>query len=273
MLLAMFPWAFSFSNEMPLQEQNVAWKHVKLHCTSCIKPFSHCFSYPRGIQPRGNTTTGEYNHGRIQPRENTTPGRPQEFFTPRLPRRSFTLSPPAYMYFLGPYSPGLRTHVSRYDQTPGQPLWSRRFEQYRPTLLVFRSRVYCSKRWDHNGSFQSQHISHGCTRKFTSNSYFLLSTPCKASNITYYHVYSESQYSVFSTQYCARMTSIQKPLYFGRYIIWESTFMKFWSEQNNILNEICIQISLAGSEKYLTTCHSKILNMQSLKSAWPSSWN
>ena len=24
---------------------------------------------------------------------------------------------------------------------------------------------------------------HGCTRKFTSNSYFLLSAPCKASNI------------------------------------------------------------------------------------------
>ena len=45
------------------------------------------------------------------------------------------------------------------------------------TLLVFRrmktSRVYCSKRRDHNGSFQSQHFLHGCTRKFTSNSYFL----------------------------------------------------------------------------------------------------
>ena len=38
------------------------------------------------------------------------------------------------------------------------------------------SRVYCSKRRDHNGSFQSQHFLHGCTRKFTSNSYFLLTT-------------------------------------------------------------------------------------------------
>ena len=37
---------------------------------------------------------------------------------------------------------------------------------------------------DHNGSFQSQHTLHGCTHKFTCNSYFLLSTPCKASNIT-----------------------------------------------------------------------------------------
>ena len=41
----------------------------------------------------------------------------------------------------------------------------------------------------HNGLFQSQHVSqkrciHGCTRKFTSNSYFLLSTPRKASNTT-----------------------------------------------------------------------------------------
>ena len=35
-----------------------------------------------------------------------------------------------------------------------------------------------------SGSFQSQHFLHGCTRKFTSNNYFLLSTPCKASNIT-----------------------------------------------------------------------------------------
>ena len=52
--------------------------------------------------------------------------------------------------------------------------------------LVKTSRVYCSKRRDHNGSFQSQHFLHGCTRKFTSNSYFLLlvlCTPCKASNI------------------------------------------------------------------------------------------
>ena len=32
---------------------------------------------------------------------------------------------------------------------------------------------------------QSQHILHGCTRKFTSNSYFLLSTPRKDSNITF----------------------------------------------------------------------------------------
>ena len=52
--------------------------------------------------------------------------------------------------------------------------------------LLKTSRVYCSKRWDHNGSFQSQHILHGCTHKFTSNSYFLLSTPCKASNITHF---------------------------------------------------------------------------------------
>ena len=51
-------------------------------------------------------------------------------------------------------------------------------------ILLKTSRVYCSKRRDNNGSFQSQHILHGCTRKFTSNSYFLLSTPCKASNIT-----------------------------------------------------------------------------------------
>ena len=54
------------------------------------------------------------------------------------------------------------------------PLWSRRFEQY--TLLSWilkTSRVYCSKRRDHNGSFQSQHVLYGCTRKFTSNSYFL----------------------------------------------------------------------------------------------------
>ena len=52
--------------------------------------------------------------------------------------------------------------------------------------LVKTSRLYCSKRRDHNGSFQSQHFLHGCTRKFTSNSYFLLlvlCTPCKASNI------------------------------------------------------------------------------------------
>ena len=41
-------------------------------------------------------------------------------------------------------------------------------------LLLKTSRVYCSKRRDHNGSFQSQHFLHGCTRKFTSNSYFLL---------------------------------------------------------------------------------------------------
>ena len=56
--------------------------------------------------------------------------------------------------------------------------------EYRIFLLK-TSRVYCSKRSDHNGSFQSQHILHGCTRKFTSNSYILVSTPCKASNITY----------------------------------------------------------------------------------------
>ena len=30
-----------------------------------------------------------------------------------------------------------------------------------------------------------KHLLHGYTCKFTSNSYFLLSTPCKASNITY----------------------------------------------------------------------------------------
>ena len=29
--------------------------------------------------------------------------------------------------------------------------------------------AWCSKRRDHNGSFQSQHFLHGCTRKFTSN--------------------------------------------------------------------------------------------------------
>ena len=57
------------------------------------------------------------------------------------------------------------------------------------SILLKTSRVYCSKRRDHNGSFQSQHILHGCTFKFTSNSYFLLSTPCKASNITYYYMY------------------------------------------------------------------------------------
>ena len=34
-------------------------------------------------------------------------------------------------------------------------------------------RVYCSKRRHHNGSFQNQHILHGCIRKFTSNSYFI----------------------------------------------------------------------------------------------------
>ena len=34
-------------------------------------------------------------------------------------------------------------------------VWSWRFEQY--TLIVFRSRVYRSKRQDHTGSFQSQH--------------------------------------------------------------------------------------------------------------------
>ena len=50
-------------------------------------------------------------------------------------------------------------------------------------ILLKTSRVYCSKCRDHNGSLQSQHILHGC--KLTSNSYFLLSTPCKASNITY----------------------------------------------------------------------------------------
>ena len=63
-----------------------------------LQPFSHCFSYPRRIQPRGG---------------------PWSFFTPRLPQCSFTLSQP--VYFLGPYSPGFRTHVSHYDQTPGQP--------------------------------------------------------------------------------------------------------------------------------------------------------
>ena len=41
------------------------------------------------------------------------------------------------------------------------------------THLLKTSRVYCSKRQDHNGSFQSQHFLHGCTRKFTTNSYFL----------------------------------------------------------------------------------------------------
>ena len=53
-------------------------------------------------------------------------------------------------------------------------------------ILLKTSRVYCLKRRDHNGSFQSQHFLHGCARKFTSNSYFLLSTPCKASNIIWY---------------------------------------------------------------------------------------
>ena len=53
------------------------------------------------------------------------------------------------------------------------------------TYLLKTSRVYCSKRQDHISSFQSQHFLHGCTCKFTSNSYFLLSTPCKASNIIY----------------------------------------------------------------------------------------
>ena len=45
--------------------------------------------------------------------------------------------------------------------------------RYYISILLKTSRVYCSKRRDHNGSFQSQHILHGCTRKFTSNSYFL----------------------------------------------------------------------------------------------------
>ena len=46
-------------------------------------------------------------------------------------------------------------------------------EQSVPDKYIKTSRVYCSKRRDHNGSFQSQHFLHGCTRKFTSNSYFL----------------------------------------------------------------------------------------------------
>ena len=56
---------------------------------------------------------------------------------------------------------------------------------YNYIFLLRTNRVYCSKRRDHNGSFQSQHMLHGCTRKFTSNSYFLVSTPCKASNTSY----------------------------------------------------------------------------------------
>ena len=54
---------------------------------------------------------------------------------------------------------------------------------YLKFIFLNTSRVYSSKRRDHNGSFQSQHFLHGCTRKFSSNSYFLLSTPCKASII------------------------------------------------------------------------------------------
>ena len=52
------------------------------------------------------------------------------------------------------------------------------------------SRVYCSKHQDHNGSFQSQHFLHSCTRKFTSNSYFLIkssdlfSSQVKSSQVT-----------------------------------------------------------------------------------------
>ena len=70
------------------------WKKTIL----TFESFSHCFSYSRGIQPRGGLGS---------------------FFTPRLPRRSFTLCPSAY--FLGPYFMGFRTHVSHYNQTPGQP--------------------------------------------------------------------------------------------------------------------------------------------------------
>ena len=52
----------------------------------------------------------------------------------------------------------------------GSWLWS---IFHNANILLKTSRVYCSKRRDHNGSFQSQHFLHGCTSKFTSNSYFL----------------------------------------------------------------------------------------------------
>ncbi len=50
------------------------------------KPFSHCISYPRGIQPWGG---------------------PRSLFTPGLPRCTFTLSRQ------GSYTTGFRLHVSR----------------------------------------------------------------------------------------------------------------------------------------------------------------
>ena len=57
------------------------------------------------------------------------------------------------------------------------------------------SRVYCSKRQDNNGSFQSQHFLHGCTRKFTfslenpsTETLFLLGNPSGLFGILYFRI-------------------------------------------------------------------------------------
>ena len=67
-------------------------------------------------------------------------------------------------------------------------------------VLLKMSRVYCSKRRDHNGSFQTQHFLHGCTCKFISNSlleFYSLTFINIANWITQYiqYMYIISQYA------------------------------------------------------------------------------
>ena len=56
---------------------------------------------------------------------------------------------------------------------------------------------------DHNGSFQSQHILLGCTRKFTSNSYFLRMLCCDFTptilHVLYIQEFQEILYLVIDT--------------------------------------------------------------------------